>query len=71
MQKGIIRIGKVSSVDKIKITARVIFNDLNNLVSAPLPILGTPNKWLPEIGTFVVCVYLPNGESDGFIIGVI
>lgn len=25
--------------------------------------------WLPYIGQFVVCLYLPNGESDGFVLG--
>lgn len=25
--------------------------------------------WLPYIGQLVVCLYLPNGESDGFILG--
>ena len=25
--------------------------------------------WLPYIGQIVVCLYLPNGESDGFVIG--
>lgn len=25
--------------------------------------------WLPYIGQMVLCIYLPNGESDGFVIG--
>lgn len=25
--------------------------------------------WLPYIGQAVLCLYLPNGESDGFVIG--
>ena len=25
--------------------------------------------WLPYIGQFVLCLYLPNGESDGFVLG--
>ena len=25
--------------------------------------------WLPYVGQMVVCIYLPNGESDGFVIG--
>jgi len=25
--------------------------------------------WLPFIGQLVLCVYLPNGESDGFVLG--
>ena len=27
--------------------------------------------WLPYIGQFVLCLYLPNGESDGFVLGAI
>lgn len=29
----------------------------------------TVYPWLPYIGQFVVCLYLPNGECDGFILG--
>lgn len=25
--------------------------------------------WLPYIGELVLCIYLPNGEGDGFVIG--
>ncbi|WP_143145338.1 hypothetical protein [Tepidibacter thalassicus] len=25
--------------------------------------------WLPYVGQLVLCIYLPNGESDGFVIG--
>lgn len=27
------------------------------------------HPWLPFIGQMVVCLYLPHGESDGFVIG--
>jgi len=148
--KNIVRIGKVSSVDIKKNTARVIFEDKNDLISGELkvvrnqpfvtvenyvdgekwdceahyatidrkvdevgslsykedipekihlkkqidynkeyPIPETPPQctytgkiedkiheqvikvypWLPYIGQFVLCIYLPNGESDGFVIG--
>jgi len=29
----------------------------------------TVYPWLPYVGQLVVCIYLPNGESDGFVIG--
>lgn len=29
----------------------------------------TVYPWLPYIGQFVVCLFLPNGESDGFVLG--
>lgn len=25
--------------------------------------------WFPHVGQLVVCLYLPNGESDGFVLG--
>jgi len=27
------------------------------------------HPWLPFVGQMVVCLYLPHGESDGFVIG--
>lgn len=29
----------------------------------------TVYPWLPYIGQFVVCLFVPNGESDGFVLG--
>lgn len=29
----------------------------------------TIHPWLPYEGQYVLCIYLPNGESDGFVIG--
>lgn len=29
----------------------------------------TISPWLPSVGDLVLCIYLPNGESDGFVIG--
>ena len=29
----------------------------------------TVYPWLPYVGQFVLCIYLPNGEHDGFILG--
>ncbi len=69
--KNAVRIGEVSSVDMVNYTARVIFHDKSGMVSAPLKILGFPNPWLPKVGQYVLCLYLVNGESDGFILGVI
>ncbi|MCL1788861.1 MAG: hypothetical protein FWG33_00710 [Oscillospiraceae bacterium] len=27
------------------------------------------SPWLPEVGELVLCLFLPNGESDGFVLG--
>jgi phage baseplate assembly protein V len=69
-----IRVGQVSSVNPINCSARVAFDDLDGLVSAELPILqkstGALKTYsLPQIGEHVVCVFLPNGIEEGFVIG--
>lgn len=66
---NLVRIGEVSSVNVQKKTARVIFRDKDDLVSGDLNILKTTGEWLPSKGQYVVCLYLANGEDDGFIIG--
>lgn len=27
------------------------------------------SPWVPAAGDFVLCIYLPNGDGDGFVIG--
>ena len=68
---SIVRIGIVSSVDLSNRTARVIFRDKNNMVSGPLKVVTQGSAWLPIIGQMALCLYLPDGESDGFVLGVI
>lgn len=29
------------------------------------------HSWVPHIGELVLCIYMPNGGSDGFVIGAI
>lgn len=67
--KDIVRIGTVSSVDMSSRTARVVFPDKNDMVSGSLKIVKQEEIWLPAVGQAVLCLYLPNGESDGFVIG--
>ncbi len=81
--KNIFRVGLVSSVNGATCSARVTFPDKDDLdgkglVSYELPIItigsnGTLGYWVPEVGTQVLCVFLPNpsgnGLKDGFILG--
>lgn len=76
--KSLIRIGTVSSVNVGACTARVVFTDVDSMVSAELPVLTQASKankayWLPDIDEQVLCVFLPNmsgnGASVGFILG--
>lgn len=83
--RDIVRVGKVHSVKKSEMTARVKFED-KGIMSGELHILVRPStvttgvaeghnhavtvkKWTPEIGSMVLCIMLPDGDGDGFIIG--
>jgi phage baseplate assembly protein V len=72
--KNLIRVGRVSAVYPERCTARVVFDDRENLVSFELPTLGrgslyNKDYWLPDVDEQVVCLFLPNGNAQGFIIG--
>ncbi len=68
---NIVRIGKISSVDSGTNSARVIFADKqdengNPLISGALKIL---NDQSVSASDNVLCLFLPNGKGDGFILG--
>lgn len=74
--KNIIRTGVVSSVNEETCTARVIFDDRDNMQSdelRPLNRGSAKNKdyWLPDVGEQVVCLFLPNSKNlnVGWILG--
>jgi phage baseplate assembly protein V len=70
----LVRIGKISSIDKEKCTARVVFEDKEDLVSDNLPIIIPTTSadkfyYMPQIGERVVCAFMENAPSKGFILG--
>ncbi len=76
--RNLVRVGKVSSVNGETCRARVTFPDKEDVVSDELPILqtgaaATAGYWVPEVGTQVLCLFLPNpsghGLNAGFILG--
>ena len=76
--RDIFRVGRVSSVDGTKCTAKVTFPDKDDMVSDDLPIVligshATKQYWLPEVDTQVLCCFLPNpsghGMNQGFVLG--
>lgn len=71
--QGLVRIGTVSSVDRTRRMARVIYRDMDDLTSGWLHVLqqGTGGFWLPEVNACVLVLYLPVFNGDGFILGVI
>lgn len=66
--KDIVKIGIVSSRDTDKRTARVKIQDQGR-VTGDLQIVQTSSEWMPGIGQWVLCLFIPGGEGDGFILG--
>lgn len=70
----LIKIGEVSSIDPAKGTARVVFDDDDSIVSYDLPVLQrntllSKDFHSPDIGEDVLCLFLPSGPEEGFVIG--
>lgn len=71
---NIVRVGVVSSVSDAAGSARVVFDDRDNTVSFDLPVMqrqSLQNKdyAMVDVGEQVVCVFLPSGIEQGFILG--
>jgi phage baseplate assembly protein V len=71
---GFIKIGEVSSINPAAGTARVVFDDDDSLVSNDLQVLqkntfSNKDYYMPDIGEDVVCIFLPSGSEEGFILG--
>jgi phage baseplate assembly protein V len=74
MLNQLIKIGEVSNIYPDRATARVVFDDDDSIVSAELKVLqkntfANRDYGLPDIGEDVVCLFLPCGVEDGFILG--
>lgn len=74
--QNIIRLGRVSSTDPAKATVRVLFEDKDNMVSYDLPVimnntLKNKDYYMPDVGESVVCIFLPNGLVQGFVLGAV
>jgi phage baseplate assembly protein V len=71
---NLVRVGIVSSVNDAMGTCRVLFEDRDDLVSFELPVMqrqSLQNKdyCMPDIGEQVICLFLPSGVEQGFVIG--
>lgn len=70
----VIRVGEVTSVDAASHKAAVTFDDDDGQTSGMLPVI-IPNSLenhdhcLPDIGEDVLCIFLPTGTEEGFILG--
>ena len=73
--KNLIRVGHISSVNGDG-TARVVFDDKDNMVSADLQLvyrktLKDKEDWMLDVGEQVVCLFLPSGLNAGYILGAV
>lgn len=71
---NLIRIGKVSSVNPSGSKARVVFEDIDNMVTDELfiinkGVLGNKEYWIPQVQEEVLCIFLPIALEVGFIVG--
>ncbi len=69
-----IKIGKISSINPKTCTAKVIFEDEQNIVTKDLPImvpftLADKAYYMPKVNERVLCVFTNNSRSQGFILG--
>lgn len=65
---GLVQIGLVSDVDRIKRCVRVLWPD-SGQTSGWLYILQQSGAWLPDINDRVLVLYLPAEDGDGFVVG--
>lgn len=79
--KNIVRVGIVSSINAAKSTARVKIQE-QGIVTGDLKVVQqkpmveceecsevTAKPWMPEVGQWVLCIFIPDGEGDGFVLG--
>jgi len=67
--KNMIRKGTVQSVNAGTMKARVKFGDKGGIVSGELHILTRHTEWLPVVGDMVLCLMIPDGDGEGYIVG--
>jgi len=70
----LVRVGVVTQVYPEKGSVRVLLPDADKEVSYELPVLvrktlKDKDYWLPDVGEHVVCVFLPIGQEQGFVVG--
>ncbi|AHN84835.1 putative baseplate protein [Vibrio phage phi 2] len=71
---NMIRVGKVTSLLPDGERARVVFSDRDNTESYDLQVMVKNTKqnkdyWMPDVDEDVLCLFLPIGIEQGFILG--
>ena len=70
----LIRVGGVTAAYPDRATVRVRFEDADNVVSHELRVLTRKtlrdkDYWMPDVGEQVLCLCLPHGREQGFVLG--
>ena len=65
-----LRLGKISTINYKDGTARVLYTDRDNAVTAELPLLSFEYR-MPAVDDLVLVCHLPNGGAAGIILGPI
>jgi hypothetical protein len=61
-------VAKISAVYPERKTAKVYREDID-LVTGELAILNRGDNWIPEVGEYVACLFVPRSSSMGYILG--
>lgn len=63
------KVGEITTVNTSELTARVKFEDSDDMISEPMQWLITSQEWVPKVGQFVYCGYTV--QKKGYILGVL
>ena len=71
---NMVRVGHVVGIDEGRGTVRVRFGDADGTISYDLPVLFPKTHHdqclhMPDLDEHVICVFLPNGQQEGFVLG--
>lgn len=69
--KNLIRVGRVTKhhPDPSKRLVRVLFEDKSETESYWLSVIKNPDSWIPSKDSLVLCLYMPSGSAQGFVLG--
>lgn len=69
MEKNLIRIGRISSMNKETGMVRVVYKDKNSTTSE-LPVFNFGGEYkMPQVGQLVLVLHLSNDSSTGIVMG--
>ena len=69
MEKNLIRIGRISGINKETGMVRVVYKDKNSTTSE-LPVFNFGGEYkMPQVGQLVLVLHLSNDSSTGIVMG--